>query len=158
VLFDGIQLEVLNIIKAHKTGITNIAFDPRGELLATSSVRGTLVRVFEVGEGSKFRSRDGRVETSEHDGYAFRRGSTAAVISSLCFSPDSQTLCCATTSGYAYLFAHSNLVFVDLALASARTSQACWLTCGSPSEHSQPFRFLMGARSLASRPPTTICT
>lgn len=103
-LFDGIQLEVLNIIKAHKTGITNIAFDPRGELLATSSVRGTLVRVFEVGEGSKFRSRDGRVETSEHDGYAFRRGSTAAVISSLCFSPDSQTLCCATTSGYAYLF------------------------------------------------------
>jgi autophagy-related protein 18 len=56
VLFDGIQLEVLSTIRAHKTAITNLAIDSKANLLATTSVRGTIVRVFDIGLGSKYQT------------------------------------------------------------------------------------------------------
>jgi autophagy-related protein 18 len=65
-IFDLLSLSVSNIIQAHKAPISCLALNSTGTLLATSSEKGTVIRVFSVPGAQKL--------------YQFRRGSYPARI------------------------------------------------------------------------------
>ncbi|KAI6214869.1 hypothetical protein M3Y94_00318900 [Aphelenchoides besseyi] len=67
------------IIRAHRHNLQTISISPNGYLLATASVKGTLVRLFDLPTMSLI---------SE-----FRRGNNPAYISCITFSDDSSFLC-----------------------------------------------------------------
>lgn len=66
-------------VKAHKTGLAHLVLSRSGKLLASSSARGTLLRVFDV-------------ESAAHL-YSFRRGLTAAQVHSISFNRNETMLC-----------------------------------------------------------------
>eukprot|EP00043_Microstomoeca_roanoka_P004481 m.49923 g.49923 ORF g.49923 m.49923 type:complete len:370 (-) comp12512_c0_seq1:59-1168(-) len=63
----------------HKHEITQMVIDAKGQLLATTSLRGTIIRLYEAKRGELVRE--------------FRRGYTPSVLTSLRFSRDSVLLC-----------------------------------------------------------------
>lgn len=75
---DGVSKPPVTI-KAHKSSLAFMTLSSTGKLLATCSVRGTLVRVFEV-------------ESRQHL-YSFRRGLTGAHVHSLAFNRDETMIC-----------------------------------------------------------------
>jgi autophagy-related protein 18 len=77
-LFDTLTLSPINIISAHKTPIALLSLSPRGDLLATASDKGTVIRVFSVPQGEKL--------------FQFRRGSYPARITSMAFSASGEYL------------------------------------------------------------------
>ncbi|KAL0489267.1 WD repeat domain phosphoinositide-interacting protein WDR45 [Acrasis kona] len=72
-------------INAHDYDIAFIALNHCGSLLATASGNGRLIKVFDASTGTKM--------------YELRRGSTDAVITSICFSRDDSRLCCFSENG-----------------------------------------------------------
>lgn len=64
------------MIAAHDSPLAALAFDPSGELLATASEKGTIIRVFLVSEGTRV--------------HEFRRGLSQGYIYTMAFSQDSQ--------------------------------------------------------------------
>ena len=72
-LFDAANLCALNTVQAHRSKLAAMALSPRGELLATASEKGTVIRVHTFPQGGL--------------AHTFRRGSMPATISSLAFSP-----------------------------------------------------------------------
>jgi autophagy-related protein 18 len=77
-------------IRAHQGPIQLMVFNQEGNLLATASDKGTLVRVFSLPSGERL--------------YEFRRGSYPATISSLSFSPDLSFLACSSDSDTVHIF------------------------------------------------------
>lgn len=77
------------ICSAHKHGISQLKLDAKGALLASTSDRGTIIRVHETKRG----------ETLQE----FRRAFTTSVLTSLCFSRNSSLLC-ATSDRSAHVF------------------------------------------------------
>ena len=83
-LFDTLSLQPANIIQAHKSPVTALAFNYDGTLLATASDKGTIIRVYSVPDGKRL--------------YQFRRGSTHARVHHMAFNLQSNMLCvCADT-------------------------------------------------------------
>jgi WD repeat-containing protein 45 len=80
-----------SIIPAHETALTVLACPPSGRLLATTSARGTLVRVWDVLSGAFVRE--------------FRRGTDKADIFGVAFRPDEQELCVWSDKGTVHVFA-----------------------------------------------------
>ncbi|KAJ3106688.1 autophagy protein [Phlyctochytrium planicorne] len=70
-LFDAINLQAVNIISAHKSPLSCVNFSFDGTMIATSSDKGTVIRVFSVPNGQKL--------------FQFRRGTYAARIYSISF-------------------------------------------------------------------------
>lgn len=102
-IFDALNLSTVNVIeKAHKGSISTLAFNDDGTLLATSSTKGTVIRVFSIPEAKKL--------------YEFRRGSYPARIFSIAFSRDSSLLAASSESGTVHVFQ------VDKAAASTSGS------------------------------------
>jgi len=90
-IFDALNLSTVNVIeKAHKGPVCSLTFNHDGTLLATTSTKGTVIRVFSVPEAKKL--------------YEFRRGSYPALIFSVAFSRDSSLLAAASESGTVHLF------------------------------------------------------
>eukprot|EP01108_Squamamoeba_japonica_P003874 TRINITY_DN3097_c0_g1_i1.p2 TRINITY_DN3097_c0_g1~~TRINITY_DN3097_c0_g1_i1.p2 ORF type:complete len:475 (-),score=237.79 TRINITY_DN3097_c0_g1_i1:328-1752(-) len=90
VLFDALRLQRVSLIRAHKGGIAALAINEKGSLLATASVRGTVIRVFALPSGTLR--------------YACRRGSYAANIRCMAFAHDAPLLCVASHTGTVHVF------------------------------------------------------
>ena len=78
------------IIVAHETSLSTVSVTPSGRLIATTSARGTLVRVWDAITGSPIDS--------------FRRGSDQAEIYSVAFRPDEKELCVCSDKGTVHVF------------------------------------------------------
>ncbi|KAF9075951.1 WD40-repeat-containing domain protein [Rhodocollybia butyracea] len=80
----------VSIIAAHTTALTTLSVPPSGRLLATTSSRGTLVRIWDSLTGKLVRE--------------FRRGTDKADIFGVAFRPDEQELCVWSDKGTVHLF------------------------------------------------------
>ena len=79
-----------SVIVAHNTAITTLAVTPSGRLLATTSVRGTLIRVWDTATGKQIRE--------------LRRGSDQAEIYGVAFRPDEAEICVWSDKGTIHVF------------------------------------------------------
>ncbi|XP_076636305.1 autophagy-related 18a isoform X3 [Colletes latitarsis] len=93
-IFDAINLQAKIMIPAHDSPLAALAFNPNGTKIATASEKGTVIRVFQVHDGTKL--------------FEFRRGVKRCVsISSLTFSMDSMDsmfLCCSSNTETVHIF------------------------------------------------------
>ncbi|KAI0082574.1 WD40 repeat-like protein [Panus rudis PR-1116 ss-1] len=80
----------VSIIAAHNTALTALAVPPSGRLLATTSSRGTLVRVWDTHTGKVVRE--------------LRRGTDQAQIYGLAFRPDEKEVCVWSDKGTVHIF------------------------------------------------------
>jgi len=85
------DLKKTTLIKAHETALSCFALNLDGTLLATTSEKGTLIRVFDTATGEPVQE--------------LRRGVDKAEIYSLCFSSDSKWLACSSDKGTIHIFA-----------------------------------------------------
>jgi autophagy-related protein 18 len=90
VLFDALALQSVTLIRAHKGAIASLAINDSGSLLATASVRGTVIRVFALPAGTV--------------SFALRRGTYAANIRCMAFAHDAPFLCAASQTGTVHVF------------------------------------------------------
>lgn len=81
----------ISIIVAHTTALTTLSVPPSGRLLATTSARGTLVRVWDSHTGKLV--------------HEFRRGTDKAEIYGVAFRPDEGELCVWSDKGTVHVFA-----------------------------------------------------
>jgi len=90
-IFDTEKLKQINVINAHENQLVAMAFDLSGLLIATASIKGTLIRVHNVVDGKCVAE--------------YRRGSMrAAKIYSLAFSPDSKFLAASSDTETIHIF------------------------------------------------------
>lgn len=82
--------ENVSIIPAHTSRLAALQLSTNGELLATASEKGTLIRVFSTSSCAKIAER--------------RRGSESAQIYSLRFSPSGRMLACTSAKGSLHVF------------------------------------------------------
>lgn len=80
----------ISIIAAHTTALTALSVVPSGRLLATTSARGTLLRVWDAYSGRLIRE--------------FRRGMDKAEIYGIAFRPDEQEICVWSDKGTLHIF------------------------------------------------------
>ena len=80
----------VSIIAAHTTSLTTLTLPPSGRLLATTSSRGTLVRIWDAHSGKLVKE--------------LRRGSDKADIFGVAFRPDEQELCVWSDKGTVHVF------------------------------------------------------
>lgn len=80
----------VSIISAHSSTVTLLSFNNKGNLLASTSSRGTLVRVFNTFTGQLL--------------HEFRRGADAALIWCMNFNLDSSRLCVCSDKGTVHVF------------------------------------------------------
>ncbi|KAI0203261.1 WD40 repeat-like protein [Astrocystis sublimbata] len=80
----------VSILPAHSSSLRALQLSSDGELLATASEKGTLVRIFATGSGAKLGER--------------RRGTENATIFSLRFSPSGNMLACTSDKGSLHIF------------------------------------------------------
>ena len=78
-------------INAHKTELAVISVNQQGTMIATASVKGTLIRIWDSMQ---------RVMLVE-----LRRGSDPAILYCLNFSPGDEWLCCSSDKGTVHVFA-----------------------------------------------------
>ncbi|AOA63853.1 Phosphoinositide binding protein [Komagataella phaffii GS115] len=91
VLYDALNCEFITIIEAHKAQLQQICLSKDGSLLATTSHKGTLIRVFST--------------SAPFDKlYEFRRGSYQVRIQHLSFSHDNRYLSCCSNTGTIHFF------------------------------------------------------
>lgn len=81
----------VSIIAAHTTALTTLTVPPSGRLLATTSSRGTLIRVWDAFTGKLVRE--------------LRRGSDKAEIYGVAFRPDEKEACVWSDKGTVHVFA-----------------------------------------------------
>ncbi|KAJ3183216.1 autophagy protein [Gaertneriomyces sp. JEL0708] len=94
IIFDAIGLQAVSILQAHKSGISCVAFNYAGDLLATASDKGTVIRVHSPLH----------TPNSPQTLYQFRRGSYPSRIFSLSFSLDSSLLCVSSATSTVHIF------------------------------------------------------
>jgi WD40 repeat protein len=79
-----------SLIAAHTTPLSSITLNHSGTMLATTSAKGTLIRVFDTASGRIIRE--------------LRRGADHANIYSVAFSTDSKWLCCGSDKGTVHVY------------------------------------------------------
>ncbi|KAK0412591.1 hypothetical protein QR680_006300 [Steinernema hermaphroditum] len=90
-LFDGLHLKEMRPIEAHNGPIAALKFSPSGDLLATASDKGTVIRLFDVDTGTRV--------------FEFSRGFVRyAHIHCLSFSADSRYLASTSSTGTLHLY------------------------------------------------------
>jgi WD40 repeat protein len=87
----------LGNIKAHKENISALTIHPVKNIIASTSKRGTIVRVFDINDDGK--------QICE-----FRRGKNSANIYSLCFNNEGTHLLCSSDTGTIHVFSLQQLV------------------------------------------------
>lgn len=90
-IFDALHLTARSMIPAHTGQLAAIQFSPLGNRVATASDKGTVIRIFNVSDGSKV--------------YELRRGlKRTATIHSLSFSPCGHFLACSSNTETIHIF------------------------------------------------------
>ncbi|KAF2772888.1 WD40 repeat-like protein [Teratosphaeria nubilosa] len=89
-LYDLNKMEEVTVIQAHQAPLSCIALNNDGTLMATSSEKGTVIRIFSIPDGKKL--------------YQFRRGSMPARIYSICFNSTSTLLCVSSATETVHVF------------------------------------------------------
>lgn len=79
-----------SFIDAHSSSVVQLSLNNDGDLIATASIKGTLIRVFHTLSRDKL--------------YEFRRGSSYAEIYCLQFSENSKYLCTSSSTGTVHVF------------------------------------------------------
>ena len=90
VFYNALNLQIQTIKQAHHAPLSCLIFNAEGTMLATSSTKGTVIRVFDTPEGNLL--------------YSFRRGSYPADIYSLCFNKESSLVAASSSSGTVHAF------------------------------------------------------
>lgn len=80
----------VSIIVAHETALTTLSLPTSGRLVATTSSRGTLVRIWDTQTGKLYRE--------------LRRGTDKAEIYGVAFRPDEMELCVWSDKGTVHVF------------------------------------------------------
>ncbi|TFK43640.1 WD40-repeat-containing domain protein [Crucibulum laeve] len=80
----------VSIIAAHTTALTTLSLPPSGKLLATTSLRGTLIRIWDSWTGKLIKE--------------LRRGTDKAEIYGVAFRPDEQEVCVWSDKGTVHVF------------------------------------------------------
>lgn len=100
-------------VSAHESEIACIALNRSGNLLATASRKGTLIRLYRTVDASALTS--GRTSTNAYIPLSpekvgqFRRGLDTATLYCLVFSPDSEYLLASSDKGTVHIFALNQL-------------------------------------------------
>ncbi|KAI5363307.1 Putative WD40/YVTN repeat-like-containing domain superfamily [Septoria linicola] len=89
-LYDLNKMEEVTVIQAHQAPLSYIAINNTGTLMATSSEKGTVIRVFSIPSGKKL--------------YQFRRGSMPARIYCMSFNATSTLLCVSSATETVHIF------------------------------------------------------
>lgn len=89
-LASGIVTKHSTPIIAHSTALTSLSLTPSGRLIATTSTKGTLVRVWDTATGTR---------TKE-----LRRGTDKAEIYGVAFRPDEKEVCVWSDKGTIHVF------------------------------------------------------
>jgi len=89
-VYDTIYLNVKTTIKAHKSPVLRMAINYNGDMLCTSSCKGTIIRVFNLPKGDKL--------------ITYKRGISSAYIFSMNFSLDSDKLLVTSDTGTLHIF------------------------------------------------------
>lgn len=100
-IFDLTTLRPYCLIEAHKAQVVALALSTDGLLLATASIKGTIIRVFDIRTGEKL--------------YQFRRGTYGTKIHSLCFSEDNHFLAVSSATETVHVFKLSNEFLIPTA-------------------------------------------
>jgi WD40 repeat protein len=90
IIYDALNIRVLSLIKAHDSSVREMEFSKDGKMIATTSSKGTIVRVFSIPEGMML--------------YEFRRGMKPAVVTSLAFDISGSLLCAASDRNSIHVF------------------------------------------------------
>lgn len=90
VVFDTLTLQPVNVIEAHKSPLAALSFNADGNLLATASDKGTIVRVFSIPSATKL--------------YQFRRGTYPSRIFSINFNAASSLLAVSSATETVHIF------------------------------------------------------
>ncbi|KAI1259568.1 WD40 repeat-like protein [Xylariaceae sp. FL1019] len=86
----SLDTDSVTILPAHSSALRALQVSADGDLLATASEKGTIIRVFETSTSRKIAER--------------RRGTESATIFSLRFSPSGQMLACTSDKGSLHIF------------------------------------------------------
>lgn len=89
-VFDTISSKAVNVIEAHRSPLCCMCLNNEGNILATASETGTIIRVFSVPRGQKL--------------FQFRRGTYPSTIYSMSFNLSSTLLCVSSTSDTVHIF------------------------------------------------------
>jgi autophagy-related protein 18 len=89
-VYDLNYLSFKTSIKAHKSQISKLSINIKGDLLATSSTKGTIIRVFSIPKGEKL--------------FTFKRGISSAIIHSINFNIDGDKMIITSETGTLHLF------------------------------------------------------
>ena len=89
-IFDTVTLKAVTVIEAHRSPLSCVALNSEGNILATASETGTIIRVFSVPAGTKL--------------YQFRRGTYPSTIFSMSFNLSSTLLCVSSASDTVHIF------------------------------------------------------
>ncbi|KAK4895455.1 autophagy protein [Elasticomyces elasticus] len=89
-LYDLNKMEEVTVIQAHQAPLSCIALNNDGTLMATSSEKGTVIRIFSIPDGKKL--------------YQFRRGSMPARIYCMSFNATSTLLCVSSATETVHVF------------------------------------------------------
>jgi hypothetical protein len=103
-IVDTYTLKPIGTLLAHRTPIQALCLNPTGQLLATASTKGTVVRLFAVPSFDRL--------------CTFRRGNTESLIHGLHFSRDSLFLCASAGTGTVHIFRNADKVLNALPLQS----------------------------------------
>ncbi|CCX32475.1 Similar to Autophagy-related protein 18; acc. no. Q0CW30 [Pyronema omphalodes CBS 100304] len=125
-LFDALKLEAVNVIEAHKSPLSCVALNADGTLLATSSDKGTIIRVFSVPQSQKL--------------YQFRRGTYPSRIFSMSFNMASSLLCISSATETVHIFklSSSYAPVENTATGRAGSESPTGSLSSSPSTHAGP--------------------
>ncbi|KAI4340059.1 hypothetical protein MLD38_024933 [Melastoma candidum] len=105
VIRDIVSKSVVAQLKAHKSPISALCFDPSGTLLVTASVMGHNINVFKVMAVNPRDSAAAGLNSSCVHLFRLQRGLTNAVIQDISFSDDCSWIMVSSTRGTSHLFA-----------------------------------------------------
>jgi len=137
VVFNVAAQKVLGVIEAHQSPLAALVLSPGGRYLATASVKGTLIRVFDVSQTQALLNGT----TKEQIVATFRRGVTSSVVTTMRFNANSSLLCCGSKNGTVHVFdvnavvdpEHSVSIQASKSAAAANTSTASTAIAASKS-------------------------
>lgn len=99
-VYDCFSMQQRAVIEAHNSPLAFIAISYQGNLCATASIKGTMIRVFSLPEGNKL--------------FTFKRGISHAVIYSIIFSYDAKSLVACSSTGTIHVYdIRSNVIVED---------------------------------------------